>query len=189
MPLPAAADLPDAATVPGHFAPLETQRILPQDFSALSLVTNPANWPWSANVKLIRTFPTGIVSECSGVLIDSKHVLTAGHCVYTFVSERCNSPDTSCWAESIRVIPAYENGSAPFGEANSANLLAWTNWTVSQDFDWDIAMIELDRPVGALSGWYGLGYNDNDTFFTGGDTFRSTGYPAESPYDGQRMYT
>lgn len=123
------------------------------------------------------------------MLIDSKHVLTAGHCVYTFVSERCNSPEASCWATSIRVIPAYENGDAPFGEANFANLWAWTAWTGDENYDWDIAMIELDRPVGALTGWYGYGYNDNDTFFTGGNTFRSTGYPVESPYDGQRMYT
>ncbi|MGD1993923.1 MAG: trypsin-like serine protease [Anaerolineae bacterium] len=189
IPLPAAVDPPGGASMPGHFAPLETQRILPQDFNALSLVTNPSAWPWSVHVKLIRTFPTGIVSECSGVLVDSKHVLTAGHCVYTFVSERCNSPDTSCWASSIRVIPAYENGDAPFGETNFANLLAWTAWTVDQNFDWDIAMIELDRPVGAVTGWYGLGYQDDDTFFTGGNTFRSTGYPVESPYDGQLMYT
>jgi V8-like Glu-specific endopeptidase len=190
IPLPAAVDLPDAASMPGHFDRPQMERsFAPDDFSALSLVTDPAAWPWSVHVKLIRTFPTGIVSECSGVLIDSKHVLTAGHCVYTFVSERCNAPDTSCWASSIRVIPAYENGDAPFGETNFANLLAWTNWTVSQDYDWDIAMIELDRPIGALVGWYGLGYNDNDTFFTGGDTFRSTGYPVESPYNGQRMYT
>jgi V8-like Glu-specific endopeptidase len=189
LPLAPAIDMPDAASAPGHFDPPETQLYLPNDFGSLSLITNPSDWPWRGHVKLIRTFPTGIVSECSGVLVDSKHVLTAGHCVYTFTSERCNPPDTSCWASSIRVIPAYANGNTPYGETNFANLWAWTAWTVDHNYDWDIAMIELDRPVGALTGWYGYGYNNTDTFFTGGNTFRSTGYPVESPYDGELMYT
>ena len=188
MPLPAALDLPDAASVPGRFDPAATT-LVPEVFSDLSPVSSPADWPWRGHVKLLRTFPSGVVSDCSGVLVDPMHVLTAGHCVYTFVSGRCTPPATSCWASSIRVIPAYDNGSTPYGEANYANLLAWTAWTVDENYDWDIAMIALNRPVGALTGWYGYGYNNNDTFFTGGNTFRSSGYPAEFPYNGEEMYT
>jgi V8-like Glu-specific endopeptidase len=188
IPLPAAIDMPDAASVPGRSDSL-APTLLPEAFGSLSLVGSPTDWPWRGNVKLFRTFPSGVVSDCSGVLVDSMHVLTAGHCVWTFISSRCNPPDTACWASSMRVIPAYDNGSTPFGEANFANLLAWTAWTEDENYDWDIAMIELNRPLGALTGWYGYGYNNDDSFFTGGNIFRSTGYPAESPYDGEEMYT
>lgn len=64
--LSAVVDMPDAASVPGHFAPLEAQTYQPDSFGSLSLVTNPSDWPWSAHVKLIRTFPTGIVSSAPG---------------------------------------------------------------------------------------------------------------------------
>jgi V8-like Glu-specific endopeptidase len=188
FPLPAVDGAPGAAFVPGRFDFVDAPA-LPQDFGGLSAVSDPAAWPWRGHVKLFRTFPSGIVSDCSGVLVDSMHVLTAGHCVWTFVSSRCNAPDTACWASSMRIMPAYDKGSTPYGEANFATLYAWTAWTVNENHDWDIALIELDRPLGALTNWYGYGYNNDGSFFTGGNTFRSTGYPAESPYDGEEMYT
>ena len=51
-------------------------------------VGSPADWPWRGHVKLIRTFPTGIVSECSGVLIDARHVLSVEDVTDTRLSLR-----------------------------------------------------------------------------------------------------
>ncbi|MBN1591183.1 MAG: tandem-95 repeat protein [Pirellulales bacterium] len=149
-----------------------------RDFNGLSLIDNPEVFPWCVNVKIYMDFG-GDHYVGSGVLIDSMHVLTAGHCVYDYGG--------TGWADSIRVVPAFENGAKPFGQAYSAQLHSWTGWTNSGDYDHDIGVIDLDRPVGALTSWYGYGYNDSETFFLS-NTFHNPGYPAESPYNGQYMY-
>ncbi len=51
-----------------------------------------------------------------------------------------------------------------------------------------MGFIFVDRPIGALTGWYGFGYNSTSSFFTQ-QRFTSTGYPTEAPYDGTKMYT
>ena len=47
--------------------------------------------------------------------------------------------------------------------------------------------IKLDKPIGALTGWFGYGYDNNHSLFTK-NYFHNPGYPAESPYNGQLMY-
>jgi hypothetical protein len=91
------------------------------------------------------------------------------------------------WATSIVVVPAYENGNRPYGDASSVLTHSWDGWIINQNSDWDIGIIDLDRPVGALTGWHSYGYSDNPSFFTG-NTFYNANYPTNSPYDGQYMY-
>jgi V8-like Glu-specific endopeptidase len=149
----------------------------PKNFTNLSLITTPEAHPWRVNVKLYLTFPGPKYYVGSGVLVDSKHVLTAGHCVYY----------NGAWATSIVVVPAYENLVRPYGDASAVQLHSWTGWTNDGNFDHDIGLIDLDRPIGALTGWHGYGYNDSPGFYTG-NTFHNPGYPAASPYNGQYMY-
>lgn len=148
-------------------------------FSALTLIADPTPHPWSVNVRLIMTFPDGGTYQGSGVLIDSGHVLTAGHCVHDL--------NHGGWATSMTIVPAYNNGDEPYGSAVATGYYSWTAWTTSRDFDHDMGVVRLDRPVGALTGWHGYGYNDDDAFFTG-TTFNNPGYPGEYPYDGELMY-
>lgn len=158
---------------------VETPLVEPYLFSALQLVSAPEDPFWARNVKLFMTFPDGFSGSCSGAMIDAKHVLTAGHCVYL--------PEHGGWATGVDVVPGYENGSTPYGVAESLNLYSWTGWTGNQDYDWDMAYIQIDRPVGVLTGWYGFAYN-NDFNFYNNNTFHNPGYPADGPYDGQYMY-
>lgn len=86
-------------------------------------------------------------------------------------------------------MSGYDNGDYTVASGRtSTGVLAWTAWTVSMDYDYDIAAIELRYPIGGAAGWYGYGYNNTDSYFTG-NTFISSGFPAESPYDGEIMYT
>jgi V8-like Glu-specific endopeptidase len=179
-------DLPMAAWVRGSsggrsksLRKLEEKQ-QPLNFSNLSLIPNPEDYPWSVNVKLYMSFPSGNY-VASGVLIDPLHVLTAGHCVYY------PSGPSGSWASSIVVVPAYENGARPYGDASAVQLHTWTGWALDGNYDHDIAVIDLDRPIGALTGWHGYGYNNNPSFYTG-NTFYNPGYPAESPYNGEFMY-
>ncbi|MFC1879191.1 hypothetical protein ACFLZW_04700 [Chloroflexota bacterium] len=166
----------------------------PDNFSALSLVASPEIYPWRVNVRLFihfPNFPDGSYGGCSGVLIDSKFVLAAGHCVHTWESDGgngCEGTDTHCWADEILVYPAYENGALPYGGARDAELWSKSGWTVDHNFSHDMGYIILDRHVGALTGWHGFGYNNADSFFED-NYFYNPGYPGESPYDGELMYT
>ena len=46
------------------------------------------------------------------------------------------------------VVPAYDEGLEPFGRAAAAQLHSWSGWTSSEDYDWDVAVIDLDWPIG-----------------------------------------
>ena len=148
-------------------------------FGSLTAVSNVTEYPYRANVKLFLDFGS-VGYVCSGVLIDGMHVLTAAHCIY--------SHDDGGWATSVEVVPAYDNFSQPYGSAYATYLYSWTGWTVDEDFNWDMGYMSLDRPVGGLVGWYGYGYNTDNSIYTSG-TWENSGYPAEAPYDGSEMFT
>ncbi len=155
----------------------ENEVIFTRAFNALSLVTDPEDFPWRVNVKVF--FSAGSSNfVCSGALVDSSHVMTAGHCVFDYGGVG--------WVSDVRVVPAYENGAAFYGEANGVQLHSFTSWTANGDLTYDLGMIDLDRPIGALTGWFGYGYNTASSFYTD-NTFHNPGYPAASPFNGQTM--
>jgi V8-like Glu-specific endopeptidase len=152
----------------------------PANFTDLSLVASPESYPWRVNCLLLVFFSGDTYYPASGVLIDPMHVLTAGHCIHDVLNG-------GTWATSIVVIPGYANGNSPYGDASAVQLHSWAGWTVDGNFDDDIGVIDLDRPIGALTGWHGYGYNDDAGFYTG-NTFHNPSYPRDPPYTGQWMY-
>ncbi len=173
---------PQAFDARGQFVPfMEESRSderNPLDaFTVGEIIEDPSQSPWKVNCKLLIS-ANGGVGHGSGILIDGNHVLTAGHCVYNI--------DLDEWVDMIEVIPAYDEGVRPFGTAYSAQMFTWTGWTQAHDWNWDMAVIKLDRPVGAITGWFPYDYNtDNNWYFS--HTFHSTGYPVTSPFNGVRL--
>ena len=168
---------------------IDTLNISPEtqysrNFNDLFLISNPENFPWRVNCKVFMTFTdnSGVDHYYvgSGVLIDPSHVLTAGHCVYDY-------DHGWGWATSVTVKPGWENGYSPYGDANDAQLHTWGGWIASGSWDHDMGVIDLDRPVGALTSWFGYGYNVNSSYYTT-NNFNNPGYPAETPYNGDYLY-
>ena len=154
-----------------------------KNFSALSRVLNTEDYPWRVNVRLIMYFSDGVNNgtfQGSGVLIDGIHVLTVGHCVHSGAG--------GDWADSIRVQPAYDHGLSSYGEALSSSFISWQGWIVNSDWEYDMGIIRLARPVGGITGWHGYGYNNDNTFFTN-TTFNNPNYPGTShAANGQEMW-
>ena len=131
--------------------------------------------------------------------IENVGVSGSGHLsdpwVITFHDPGCRdlaeltADDTQLSGGATSISTMHNGGSfAPFGNASAAGFLSWKGWTDHGYHIHDVGVVRLDRPVGALSGWFGYGYNDDCDFFRNG-AFRHAGYPGEGFSDTTIMYT
>ena len=186
LPAPCTGENCEADSIP-YYKPYTAASTAAVGRSSLVEVTTPGMWPFSPTVKIYSHWPSGTTTTCSGMMVEAKFVLTAAHCVYSHLPANCLPGDSSCWVDDIEVVPAFQVGAQPFGESGYQTILTWTDWTVSQDSDFDLAAVQLRYPIGASIGWLGVGFNNDDSFFTN-NVFTSTFYPELAPYDGEKMY-
>jgi len=123
------------------------------------LIANAVAYPWRANCKIYMKFPDNSTWQASCTLIAGKYAITAGHCVY--------SKSNGGWAKQIQVIPALSGTYKPYGAAWATYMRTYTGWTVSGNNQYDMAVITLDRSIGATTGWFGYGYWSNLNGVTG----------------------
>jgi V8-like Glu-specific endopeptidase len=150
------------------------------------------SFPNSANGVVYGTYRSGRFAEdyqCSGSSVDTDAgdvVLTAGHCVI--------DPDTGTRATNLIFVPGYRSGSEPFGEWAASSFATTSTWEATAggrnpDEAGDVAMLTIeDRPSDGASlrsvvGALGIAFNRARD-----QTYTQYGYPAESPYDGSRLY-
>ena len=134
-------------------------------FFPLDIVNDPSAYPWRMTVNINGT---------TGILIDPYHVLTAGH-VISF------TPDFG----NIKIIPAYSYAGNPYQYAYPVKVYLRSDFSVCTGTD--IGIIQLDRPLGSLVGWAGVGYT-KDTSFYRSRYFYNPSYPSAAPFNGQYMY-
>jgi V8-like Glu-specific endopeptidase len=150
-------------------------------------------FPNRANGIVIGEYQTAEGSDiyqCSGSVIDSPAgdvVLTAGHCVI--------DPETGAQARSVIFVPGYREEDAPFGVFAATGFATTPEWSSSAgtsdpDEAGDLAMLviapstktgaSVEATVGALA----IAFEQPRD-----QTYTQWGYPAESPYNGEILYS
>ena len=119
--------------------------------------------------------------SCSGTVVSSPGrslVITAGHCVH----------ESGQFATNWVFVPGYRDGAAPYGEWPASTLRSTPAWIASEDISFDVgaATIGRNRDGRALQdvvGARGIGFDQPRD-----QTYESFGYPAEPPFDGERLF-
>ncbi len=106
--------------------------------------TSTTIYPLSTICKLYITAADNDEYHGSGFLVDSYHVLTAGHCVFIH--------DHGGWVRSIEVVPGKDFNNEPYGRAYYTTSRSYTAWTIDENQNHDWALITLDRLIGADTG-------------------------------------
>jgi V8-like Glu-specific endopeptidase len=154
---------------------------------SLSGVAPNAGFPYTAIVELQATFPDHKSYVGTGVMVDSFHVLTAGHMIYSYAD--------GGFANSVLAIPDLYGNSEPFGTASATyerTFTVFVNYNRTHPGqtapgDDDIGMLTLNRTIGNATGWMSYGYDNNNADFARGTIYNTAGYPAAGGYDGRHM--
>jgi hypothetical protein len=137
-------------------------------FFPLNIVNDPSSYPWRIVVQ--------IGGGVTGVLIDPYHILTAGHVV----------DFSPYFVNNTSIVPAYALSDSPFGYCKPELLYKLSDFLMGSSTD--IAIIKLDRPIGALVGWAGYGYNNDNNFFLTNNQFLNPSYPSAGLFDASLLY-
>jgi hypothetical protein len=149
-------------------------------YSSYEVTSSYGQAPTSTNGKVFFTLGgTNYVCSGTALLSGNKSVVwTAGHCV---------NQGPGAFATNWSFVPAYKDGSAPLGKFPARQLLTTTPWQTAGDFGYDLGAAVV-APVGGRSltdvaGGEGIAFN-----YARQQQFQSHGYPAASPFNGQRLW-
>jgi V8-like Glu-specific endopeptidase len=162
----------------GSFAP--TPKAVPKLAPATQIPPPYTSQPTSTNGKVFFS-DGGSNFVCSGtaVLSGNKSVVwTAGHCVHD---------GASGFHTNWTFVPAYADGSRPYGTWSARSLLTTSGWANNGDFSYDngAAVVSLNGGS-ALTDVVG---GRNIAFNTARQQqYAAHGYPAGSPFNGQRLW-
>ncbi|MFE3553598.1 peptidase [Streptomyces sp. NPDC059193] len=160
-------------------------RIAPTAASASPTTFPQPGGAWTGGGAVVKTsgrvFFTmgGRTASCSGDSVTSANgstVMTAGHCVKY----------QGAWHTNWVFVPAYNNGSAPYGQWSATKTFATDQWAASEDMNMDVGLAvvaplngqTLSQVVGAQGILFNGGYNKR---------MYSFGFPAAAPYDGTKL--
>jgi V8-like Glu-specific endopeptidase len=110
-------------------------------------VTETNKWPFSPNGRVLTQFPKGL-GNGSGVLVSPYHVLTCGH--------NCSVNKYGGLISKFSFYPGASEGITDFGSATASRLFIAKKWFEEEDRNYDIALIELDKPIGLNAGYFGM---------------------------------
>lgn len=155
----------------------QKETVIGQDDRVRIQATNA--WPFSVHGHMIMRFPNGQVFIGTGTLVGPRHVLTAGHCVF--------SAADGGFASEIIFNAAQNDLHLPFDSARAERILAHPRYEDSENPNFDMGMLILDRDLGKKTGFFGLrAVEDSEELHL--LRVNVTGYPGDKD-DGQQMFT
>ena len=121
----------------------------------------------------------GRTASCSGNAVTSQNastVITAGHCVKY----------QGAWHTNWVFVPAYNNGSAPYGQWTATKTLTTPQWEASEDINYDVGAAVVaplnGQTLTSVTGAQGIQFNGGYN-----KAMYAFGFPAASPYDGTKL--
>ncbi len=142
---------------------------------------NLASYPVRTGVALRYYRGDSLKTGCSGMLVSPSAVLTAGHCVYDYFTRSFSKFD------SLKICPAYNNGmDHPALPVSMAKKIYIFKTYYHQSTSDDIALIQLEEPIGLKTGWVGIGYESNPNNYLN-KVFHKFSYPYRDPF-GNRVF-
>jgi V8-like Glu-specific endopeptidase len=143
-------------------------------------VGNPSSKPFRSHGKIFFSLGAGDY-VCSGTSVQSKTerlVVTAGHCTYS---------EADGYASNFMFVPAYDDGDDPFGEWTAKRIKTTPQWKANENISYDVGMATMSKLNGKTLadkvGKRGIAFNKSSN-----QNFDVFGYPAEAPFNGERMY-
>jgi V8-like Glu-specific endopeptidase len=119
---------------------------------------------------------------CSGTALLSGNestVWTAGHCVHD---------GTGGFHANWVFVPAYADGTAPYGEWAARTLLTTRSWSASGDLSYDLGAAVVGANGSGTRLTDVIGGRDIAFNAPRNQRYQAHGYPAGWPFDGQRLW-
>lgn len=114
------------------------------------------------------------VHHCTGFMISSNTVATAGHCVHSGGSG-------GSWYNraTMRVFAGRDGANKPNGSCTVRRLHSVVGWTQNRLRDYDYGAMRLNCTIGSKVGWFGM-YGKSDW---SNEPAIVSGYPGDKPKD------
>lgn len=154
------------------------------DFYPVQNFYNINKYPIRTAVKIFRIVNDTLKQRCSGILVAKNYVLTDCHCIGEYDSLR-----NFIFEDSTYIYPAYDNGieNPIWGNSSAIEFITFKENMIGR-YKKDIALIKLNNEVGLQTGWIGIAFNEDDTFFEE-NLFHKFSYPGVVDFtDSTRVY-
>jgi hypothetical protein len=131
----------------------------------------------------LRSYKDSMRYVGTGMMVGPCFVLTSAFNVYDFGSHGIRMYD------SLLAIPALNNGLTQPGllSSRAKKIFVFKSFLGNNTYD-DIALIQLEDPIGLQLGWTGIGFDANQNF-TNGKVYHKFSYPSVvNPFDSTKVY-